>query len=192
MYILSFDTSIGTCSVALFKEGLMTQYRIEEERHQQAERLLPFIESILAEEHISYKDIDYIALTIGPGSFTGIRIGLATATALSMAISKPIIPVTCFEAMVVNEIGQVCAVLDAGRNALYTQKFTNGLATTKPTLIDIDTLLKFADGAKTIGNKSVDEVILPNANLAGLSAIREIAKNNINNNKVSPLYIRNF
>lgn len=100
MKILAMDTAFNACSVTLLDaetNKAVTKCDILERGH--AERLVPMIEDVLREAGSDYADIDALAVTTGPGAFTGMRIGLSTAKALSAAIDKPLIGVSSFHAM---------------------------------------------------------------------------------------------
>ncbi|MCB1320003.1 MAG: tRNA (adenosine(37)-N6)-threonylcarbamoyltransferase complex dimerization subunit type 1 TsaB, partial [Leptospiraceae bacterium] len=137
MRILALDSSSGTCSAALGDESGLRAMLTEPRSAMQAERLLPLIEALLQQESIKYRDLDAVAVSIGPGSFTGIRIGLAAARGLALAADIPLIGVTTLEAAVhaaLNRHGgkgirRIAALLDARRGQCYAQHFMRGDAT---------------------------------------------------------------
>lgn len=91
-----------------------------------AEAVVPMVASVMADSGLRYDQLDAIAVTIGPGTFTGIRIGLAAARGLALASSRPMVGVTTFEAIaygVQPNKRSVLVVLDARRGQLYTQLF---------------------------------------------------------------------
>ncbi len=88
--ILTIDTSSDNCSVALMHSGKLTD-RISESKRQSAQRVLPMISELLAQAGSSLAELDLIAVVAGPGSFTGVRIGVAVAQGLSMTQDKPVI-----------------------------------------------------------------------------------------------------
>lgn len=91
MYVLAIDVSVSGCSVAILNGETATlhQKRMETERGQ-AEFLIPMVNDIVREAALDIKDLDCIAVTRGPGSFTGVRIGLATAKTLGLALDIPV------------------------------------------------------------------------------------------------------
>ncbi len=130
MRILSFDTAVMGCSVAVMDTvtGKSWTDTVVTERGQ-AELLVPMIRSVMEQAHAGFADIDRIAVTTGPGSFTGVRIGLATARALSLASG---IPVLGFETLHVlaaqvsktQQDGQrILALVDTKREDFYGQMF---------------------------------------------------------------------
>ncbi|MBN8531398.1 MAG: tRNA (adenosine(37)-N6)-threonylcarbamoyltransferase complex dimerization subunit type 1 TsaB [Alphaproteobacteria bacterium] len=126
MRLLAFDCAFTGHCVALWENGLVASYD-EVEPHAQAARLMPDIERLMAEAGWSYAGLDAIACTIGPGSFTGLRIGLATAKGLALAADKPIIGIGTLEALAAGvnkkENEGVVIAVDALREQVYLQAF---------------------------------------------------------------------
>ncbi len=91
MIILAVDTAGSACSVAVTRDAEAVAARSEGMRRGQAERLVPMIRSVVSEAGLSLSDIDLFAVTIGPGAFTGLRIGIATCAGLAVAADRPII-----------------------------------------------------------------------------------------------------
>ncbi len=94
--ILAFDTSGAWCAAAVLSEGAVTA-RAEEMMRGQAERLMPFLEEHLASAGLTWKDLDALAVGIGPGNFTGLRISVAAARGLSLGLGIPALGVSLFE-----------------------------------------------------------------------------------------------
>ncbi len=99
MIILGLETSTAVCSVGLFRDGLPEIERSIRESHIHSEKLLSLVQEVIQAAGVSLDRVDAIAISIGPGSFTGLRIGLSTAKGLSFALDKPIVAVATFEAM---------------------------------------------------------------------------------------------
>ncbi len=127
--LLAFDTAGTACSVAVWRGGAIRARRFETMSRGQSERLVPMIEAVMAEAGIAYPALDAIAVTRGPGGFTGVRIGLATARALALACARPVIGLSNFEAVAaaVSETERrgrsLAVVIDAKRSDLYVQAF---------------------------------------------------------------------
>ena len=103
--ILCLETSTKSCSVALGQNGkLLALKESLDEKHSHAENLTLYIQEVVAQEKISLKDIDAIAVSKGPGSFTGLRIGVSTAKGLCYALNKPLIAINSLEAMALGQI----------------------------------------------------------------------------------------
>jgi len=116
--ILAIDTSSAKCSVALTCEGSTIQRTSELER-QSAQRLLPMIEELLGNSQITLADLDLIAVMAGPGSFTGLRIGIGVAQGLSMANSTPVLALSSMAVIAMASIRESASpgvlVADAAR-----------------------------------------------------------------------------
>ena len=126
MLLLAFESSARPASVALFKDGqLLSQYfSCTDLTH--STTLLPMAEAMLKHVGVSFKDIDVYAVAHGPGSFTGIRIGISTVKGLAWAGEKPCIGVSTLEAMAWNGVavgGYICPVMDARRSQVYNGLF---------------------------------------------------------------------
>lgn len=123
MRILALDSSGLVASVAIAsEEALLAEYTINYKKtHSQT--LLPMLDEIIRMADLDISDIDAIAVSAGPGSFTGLRIGSATAKGLGLALDKPIIPIPTVDGLAYNLYGtdkMVCPIMDARRDQVYT------------------------------------------------------------------------
>lgn len=123
MKILGLDSSGLVASVAIVEdENLLGEYTVNYKKtHSQT--LLPMLDEVARMIELDLKSIDAIAIAGGPGSFTGLRIGSATAKGLGLALEKPIISVPTVDALAYNLVGHqdmVCPLMDARRNQTYT------------------------------------------------------------------------
>lgn len=133
--ILALDAAAGPCSAAISKDGRLVASMREETPHTQAARLIPLVEDCLQQAKCSYADLDAIAVTVGPGSFTGIRIGLAAARGLALAARKPLRGVSTLallayqtrQATVTDGIDGIIAAMVAGKGQLFLQVFDMSL-----------------------------------------------------------------
>lgn len=138
MLILALDTAMAACSVAVWRDGTTLAARREEMARGQAEALVPMIRDVMAEAGVAWAELDRVAVTIGPGSFTGLRVGLATARALTVAAGTPVVGVTTTEALAaaVNPAlragRRVLAAVDSKRDDLFLQWFDADLAPLGP------------------------------------------------------------
>ena len=126
MLILAFESSAKSASVALCRNGeLISQYsQCTALTHSRT--LLPMAEDMLKNAELSIKDVDLLAVAHGPGSFTGIRIGVSTVKGLAWAADKPCVGVSTLEAMAWHGMacgGYVCSVMDARRSQVYNAIF---------------------------------------------------------------------
>ena len=126
MLTLAFESSAKAASAALVRDGELFAQSIQCSGLTHSRTLLPMAEDMLKNTGVSLKDVDLIACAHGPGSFTGIRIGIATVKGLSWALEKPCTGVSTLEAMAwhgVSAGGTICAVMDARRNQVYHAMF---------------------------------------------------------------------
>jgi tRNA threonylcarbamoyladenosine biosynthesis protein TsaB len=131
--VLGIETATIECSVALVEDHRVRAERSISAPHIHSEKLIPLIDEVLASEQLSPGDIDGIGISIGPGSFTGLRIGLSVAKGLAFAVSKPIAAVPTLEALAYNtrihgSAGKESAILpmiDARRNEVYCALYYN-------------------------------------------------------------------
>ena len=134
MKILALESSAGTASVALCENEKILHFVQDASGHTHSETLLPTIVSALEKHRLTVKDIDLFAVPAGPGSYTGLRIGIATVKGLASGSGKPCVPVSSLEALARNAAsfdGLICPVLDARREQMYSALFEskNGVLT---------------------------------------------------------------
>jgi len=129
MKILAFDTAARACSAALLEDDRVLSSRLLEMERGQAEALLGLVQEVLDEAAVPFAGLDRLATTLGPGSFTGLRVGLAAARAIALAGGLPVVGVTTFEAVAngvplsEREGCRLLVALDTKRNDLYVQGF---------------------------------------------------------------------
>lgn len=125
MRILAMDSSSLVASVAVVADGVMMAEYTVNYKKTHSQTLLPMLSEITKTLELDLNTIDAIAVSAGPGSFTGLRIGSATAKGLGLALDKPVIPVPTIAGMAYNFYGLssdtlICPVMDARRNQVYT------------------------------------------------------------------------
>jgi tRNA threonylcarbamoyladenosine biosynthesis protein TsaB len=166
--ILQIETATTVCSVALAKDGQVIGYKQIDQRNIHAEVITVFIDELLAAEGLNYNDLDAIAVSCGPGSYTGLRIGISTAKGLCFALDKPLIAIETLEAMAYGAINDpaintddllLCPMIDARRMEVYTAIFNDKGERVQPTTAEIidensfsellknNKILFFGDGA---------------------------------------------
>lgn len=129
MRILGIDTSTPIGSVALIDDDNIVAEHTLNIVQAHSSRLMPAIDTVLKWGEITPQDLDGCAVGIGPGSFTGVRIGVATVKSLCYAVDKPIVGVSTLEAIAYNlrwTEGLICPILDARRNEIYGAIFHGG------------------------------------------------------------------
>ena len=134
MTILAFDTSLAACSAAILQDGAASPIqRFERMERGHAEALFPMIEAVMAEAGCGFGDLTKIAVTAGPGSFTGVRAGVAAARGFALAAMLPILAATSLEVMARGLVRRSTAseraakfmvAHDARREEFYVQGFT--------------------------------------------------------------------
>lgn len=135
MNILAIDTANAFCSVALLTGNGQIFQKKNAIESKQAEHLFPLITSLFEETGYNYASLNALAVSIGPGSFTGIRIGMAAIRGIALATNLPVIGVTTLEATawlasqepIYSDNHPILAALDARRKQLYLQPFSSNL-----------------------------------------------------------------
>ena len=143
--ILCLETSTAVCSVALVENGNVVALRESLDGQNHAEKITLFIDEVMKEAGIAYKDLDAVATSMGPGSYTGLRIGVSTAKGLCYAMEKPLIAIDTLAAMACGFLSQqpiansqqptaiLCPMIDARRMEVYTAFFNEKLERTSET-----------------------------------------------------------
>lgn len=127
MNILAVDTSGPVCSVAVLSGGKLASFALMQNGNTHSVNMMPMIDYVLDGACMGVGDVDYFACVTGPGSFTGVRIGVTAVKALSQATGKPCIEVNALEALAHRDFqGVVCPILDARRNQVYCAAFKCG------------------------------------------------------------------
>lgn len=129
MKILSIDSSSATASAAVTENGKVLSESFVNNGLTHSQTLMPLVEKTLKNSSLNINDIDLFAVTHGPGSFTGIRIGISCVKGMADALSKDCIPVSTLEAIaepLKNQNVLAVAVMDARCNQVYTASFKNG------------------------------------------------------------------
>lgn len=137
MKILAIDTCSRSCSVAVTDSGHLSGEVTTLRRQTHSRHLMRMVDMTLEISGASIEDIDAFAVTCGPGSFTGLRIGMSTVKGLALAAEKPVVGVSSLQALawpVAVADGLVCALLDAGKGEVYCAcyRFTNGQLSPQP------------------------------------------------------------
>lgn len=139
MKLLAFETSTEACSVALYVDGeIIDRHELAPRRH--AELALPWAEALLAEAGIGKRQLDAIALGRGPGAFTGVRLAIAVAQGIAMALDKPVVPISTLQALAMQTEGErILAAIDARMGEVYAGAFARTDAGL--TLLDDETVV---------------------------------------------------
>lgn len=120
MKILGIDTATSVATVALMDSDKLIGLMTLNDKKTHSQKLMVLIESLLKQTNHSMDDVDLIAVAVGPGSFTGLRIGVTTAKALSHGSKKPVVEVSALKALAGNVLhDHVCALMDARRDTVF-------------------------------------------------------------------------
>lgn len=195
--ILNLETATTVCSVSLAKDGQLIALKELNADYTHAENLTLFIEDVLKQANIKLADIDAVAVSKGPGSYTGLRIGVSTAKGLCYSLDKPLISVNTLQHLASSVISNTssiiqhpgslfCPMIDARRMEVYCAFYDHTGKEIKPTAAEIieensffdllkdHTVYFFGDGAS-----KCKEVLSQNTNAIFLSEIVPSAKDMI-------------
>jgi tRNA threonylcarbamoyladenosine biosynthesis protein TsaB len=132
--ILQIETATPVCSVAISQHGKTIQLKEEAAPNIHASSVTLFIEEVMQKAELNYSDLDAIAISKGPGSYTGLRIGVSTAKGLCFALDKPLIAVSTLKMMAngflkdaPNYNGLICPMIDARRMEVFTAIYKQDL-----------------------------------------------------------------
>ncbi len=147
-YILHIETATPVCSVALSFDNKLLTIRETSEENAHSSRITIFIEECLKEAGVEAKDLKAVALSAGPGSYTGLRIGAATAKGLCYALNIPLISVSSLQSMALSFLSErnkkendflLCPMIDARRMEVYYALYDNELKELKPSAAEVIT-----------------------------------------------------
>jgi tRNA threonylcarbamoyladenosine biosynthesis protein TsaB len=174
--ILALDSSGAACSTALWRRGavVVRRYRAMERGH--AEALMPMLVETMVEAGESYAVLTAVAVTVGPGAFTGIRIGLAAARGIGLAADVPVIGVTTFAAVAEAVSEAECkdrallVLLDSKRGDVFAQEFTpERAAVGPPAILSPDAVLQRLSARSSVIAGDGVGVVRPSLEAAGLA-----------------------
>jgi tRNA threonylcarbamoyladenosine biosynthesis protein TsaB len=152
MLILAIDTALDACAAAVLDSdaGQLIARESQPMKRGHAEALMPLIARVVKEAGIGFDALDRIAVTVGPGSFTGLRVGLSAARGIALAAAKPVVgltTLTAYAAAVVSEDGQhpIIAAIDARHDHVYFQVVSgNGGSLIRPRVAPVEEALEAA------------------------------------------------
>lgn len=214
VYILNIETATKNCSVSLSKNGQTVALKeLSEEQFNHAEKLHLFVKEVLASEGILLADLNAVAVSKGPGSYTGLRIGVSAAKGLCYALNIPLIAVDTLAVLaekVSVDSGIVVPMIDARRMEVFTQMFDkdlNVLSTAEALIVDENAFTDMTENIHLIGdgalkcktvlidNKFIfhEDVIYPSANDMGRLSHGKYMKNNFEDVAYfEPYYLKDF
>ena len=126
MKILGVDTSNKIASVAIYENDKLLGEKFSDDQKTHSEKVLPIIDELLKEINVSIQEIDQFVVCTGPGSFTGIRIGVSLVKGMAEGLGKKVIGVTSLQGLLNSTIENACAVIDARHENVYAQYKVDG------------------------------------------------------------------
>ena len=144
MIVLSIDTAIEACQAAVLDGDTVLAARSEAMTRGHQERLAPMVAQAMAEAGVAFAALERVCVTVGPGSFSGVRVGLAFARGLALALDIPCIGVSGLEALAASTggYGKVAAAIDARRGQVYLQLFDRGQPVAPPEAVGLEVALQ--------------------------------------------------
>ena len=216
--ILALDTATEACSVALLHQGNIT-FEDELSPRTHTQRILPMVDGLLKNANLSIKEVDYLAFGRGPGSFTGVRVGVGVAQGLALGAELKVVPISNLTTMAeqaYQELGatEVIALIDARMNEVYfsqlvrtengwIEKVKERVCSPEGALVqfqlDTDKITVVGTGwaaypqfAEQNLPLAISEITLPSAKYMLALAEQEIAKGNVKSvDEIEPVYLRN-
>ena len=184
MIALFIDTSISFPTISIIKDDVLLYNFHEEIKLDMSSKILSIIHEGLKEQNISINSIDKIFVVNGPGSFTGVRIGVTIAKTIAWALKKVIIPISSLEYMATTETNKkyLIPMIDARRDNVFAGIYDNNLnCINSDKLINIEELLEDKkEEYELLSYDKIDATIIPNPNVI------KIIKKHINDKGVNP------
>ena len=171
--IILIETSTALCSVALAEDGKVTAYRESSAPKAHASLTAVFVQEVLEERGVKLADCDAICVSKGPGSYTGLRVGVSTAKGLCFGSGKPLVAVGTLDTLVAQAgdvAGIVIPMIDARRMEVYSAVFENGkqITETTPVIVDETSFAEYLEQGQVLfigdgAGKCADVIKHPNA-----------------------------
>ena len=139
MIVLGLDTCLNACSVAVLDGERVLAWRSETMARGHQERLAPMAQAVMADAGLAFDRLERVGATVGPGSFTGLRVGVAFAKGLASALSRPAVGIGTLEALAAGASGLVAVAIDARRDQIYLQIFEDGAPLMAPDVLSLGT-----------------------------------------------------
>ena len=190
MILLAVDTSSALATAALFSDGACLLELEADKTKKHAETIAPLVDELLAKAGVSMEQIDRFAVDIGPGSFTGVRIGVSLINAMAFALSKPVVPVDALFALCTasgEREKPVAALIDARNGNAYAALYQAGRTRIAPTAAETAEFLSGLPEETLLIGDTAEPKAYPRARFVGLAAL---GMPNAAEASVEPLYLR--
>ena len=171
--IILIETSTSLCSVALAEDGAVTAYRESSAPKAHASLTAVFVQEVLQERGVTLSDCDAVCVSKGPGSYTGLRVGVSTAKGLCFGSGLPLIAVGTLDTLVAQAEGEyqyIIPMIDARRMEVYACVFENGaqITETEPVIVDENSFAEYLEQGPCLfigdgAGKCADVIKHPNA-----------------------------
>lgn len=154
--VLGLDTACGACSAAVWRDDEVAARRFEPRARGHAEALMPMVQAVMDEADLDYGALDAVAVTRGPGTFTGLRIGLAAARGLALAAERPLFGLTTLEVIAAGARERhpdqpILVAIDARRGQVYAQLFNRaGAPVGAPRAVPLAEAARLGDGGPIV------------------------------------------
>ena len=214
MYILNIETATKNCSVSLAKDGQTVLFKeIAQQGYSHAEKLHLFIEEVLKESNLDFSDLSAVAVSKGPGSYTGLRIGVSAAKGLCFGLDIPLISIDTL-AILASELeienGLIIPMIDARRMEVYSAIFNSNqekIREVKAEILTEEIFDNYKDELHFIGDsnekaKAVltkinfifhDSIVFPSANYMSKLSYKKYLKNDFEDLAYfEPYYLKDF
>ncbi len=214
IYILNIETATKNCSVSLSKNGQTVAIKeISEEQFNHAEKLHLFIKEVLESEGILLADLNAIAVSKGPGSYTGLRIGVSAAKGLCYALSIPLIAIDTLSILAEKisvDSGIIVPMIDARRMEVFTQKFDkdySSLSVAEALIVDENSFADITENIHLVGDGALkcktvltndkfifhEDFIYPSANEMSSISYKKYTESTFEDVAYfEPYYLKNF
>lgn len=198
MISLAVTTSTATVGVAIGDAGRVVGFEQQLTDRRHAEELTPMIERVLRQASIEIHDLDRLVVDVGPGRFTGLRVGLATVRTLALALAKPVVALTSLETLAAGQDdASVLVSIDARRGEVFQQRFVDGVAQGEPEVGPPQRLAPAPDNTAVVGD-GVDRYpeVYGAAGVPGQVVQADVmlglaeGRQGVAGNLVKPLYLR--
>ena len=194
MRYIAIDTSAKNLTIIAYDNGKIHKVFDEECGVNHSTELMPKLEELLQKANFDLKDADFLSCVVGAGSFTGIRIGVATVKALCFAYKKPCLSITSFDTLAYNEKeGKVLAVIDAKHNGFYVCGYDNYKIDFKPCYIMKERLFEIAGDYQVVSSTDIEGIKVKKVSVCDglINAIdKKINQVTDDISLLSPLYVR--